>query len=121
MKQLSTLNWNNVRIRNNLLHSNDVFKVIVAGGAVMACLLEGTQDKKKWYHDTAYITSDIDLFMYGLTEGETFLHHLTCSILNDNMQQLQIHHFSILTKILVVLNFFSKSGCHKSLVLWFNY
>jgi hypothetical protein len=56
---LSQLDWSNV---------------IVAGGCVLACLLPLPDKAKaskralrKWYHMTAYRTSDVDLFLWGLT------------------------------------------------------
>lgn len=56
---LSLLDWNNV---------------VAAGGSVLACLLPVPDAKKaskralrKHFHSTAFPTSDIDLFLYGLT------------------------------------------------------
>lgn len=56
---LSLLDWNNV---------------IAAGGSVLACLLPVPDPSKvskrtlrKYFHSTAFPTSDIDLFLYGLT------------------------------------------------------
>ena len=61
---LSLLDWNNV---------------IAAGGSVLACLLPVPDANKaskrtlrKYFHSTAFPTSDVDLFLYGLTpeQGE---------------------------------------------------
>ena len=56
---LSLLDWNNV---------------IAAGGSVLACLLPVPDANKaskrtlrKYFHATAFPTSDVDLFLYGLT------------------------------------------------------
>ena len=56
---LSLLDWNNV---------------VVAGGSVLACLLPVPDPNKtskrtlrKYFHSTAFPTSDVDLFLYGLT------------------------------------------------------
>jgi len=56
---LSLLDWNNV---------------VAAGGSVLACLLPVPDANKaskrtlrKYFHSTAFPTSDIDLFLYGLT------------------------------------------------------
>ena len=56
---LSLLDWNNV---------------IAAGGSVLACLLpvpdaskSSKRSLRKYFHSTAFPTSDIDLFLYGLT------------------------------------------------------
>jgi hypothetical protein len=56
---LSLLDWNNV---------------VVAGGSVLACLLPVPDANKaskrtlrKYFHSAAFPTSDIDLFLYGLT------------------------------------------------------
>ena len=56
---LSLLDWNNV---------------VAAGGSVLACLLPVPDANKaskrtlrKYFHATAFPTSDVDLFLYGLT------------------------------------------------------
>jgi len=56
---LSLLDWNNV---------------VAAGGSVLACLLpvpDANKDSKrslrKYFHSAAFPTSDVDLFLYGLT------------------------------------------------------
>jgi hypothetical protein len=56
---LSLLDWNNV---------------IAAGGSVLACLLpvpdaskSSKRTLRKYFHSSAFPTSDIDLFLYGLT------------------------------------------------------
>ena len=55
---LSLVDWNNV---------------VAAGGAVLACLTPLDKDAKvskrmirKYYHSTAYPSSDVDLFLWGL-------------------------------------------------------
>lgn len=58
---LSHMNWSNV---------------VVAGGSVLACLMPPPQtiiDEERlgeYYHDTHYRNSDIDIFLYGLSEAE---------------------------------------------------
>ena len=56
---LSLLDWGNV---------------VVAGGSILACLLPvpdankgSKRSLRKYFHSTAFPTSDIDLFLYGLT------------------------------------------------------
>lgn len=57
------LNWNNV---------------FAAGGSVLACLQpivgeknnENNQARRNYYHNIAYQSSDIDLFIYGLNTQE---------------------------------------------------
>jgi len=56
---LSLLDWNNV---------------VAAGGSVLACLLPVPDANKtskrtlrKYFHSTAFPTSDVDLFLYGMT------------------------------------------------------
>ncbi|PRP82161.1 hypothetical protein PROFUN_10432 [Planoprotostelium fungivorum] len=54
--QLTKLNWNNV---------------LVAGGSVMACLAPAPPGNlKSYYHSYAYRSSDIDMFIYGLSVQE---------------------------------------------------
>lgn len=57
--------------------SLDWSNVVAAGGSVQACLVPlpktATASKmaiRKYYHDKAFPSSDIDLFLYGLTAGE---------------------------------------------------
>lgn len=52
----------------------DWSNVIAAGGSVLGCLLplpeyarESKRTVRKFYHSAAYPTSDIDLFLYGMT------------------------------------------------------
>lgn len=61
--------------------------VVAAGGAVQACLApldEATTESKrtirKHYHTTAYPTSDVDLFLYGLTPEQVWLFISYCVI-----------------------------------------
>jgi hypothetical protein len=58
------LDWNNV---------------VAAGGAVLACLLPLPESAKvskratrKHYHNNVYPSSDVDLFLYGLTTEQVF-------------------------------------------------
>jgi ankyrin repeat protein len=58
--QLQFLNWNNV---------------FCAGGSVLACLQPVSSEfrdvaPRKYFHDIAYAGSDVDLFLYGLTEQQ---------------------------------------------------
>jgi hypothetical protein len=60
--QLRYLNWNNV---------------FAAGGGVLACAQPvpiehagSFSDKRKYFHDVQYSSSDVDLFLYGLNETE---------------------------------------------------
>jgi hypothetical protein len=55
----------------------DWSNVVVAGGSVLACLLpvpetykESKRTLRKWFHSEAYPTSDVDLFLWGLTAEE---------------------------------------------------
>ncbi|KAG9287132.1 hypothetical protein G9A89_001026 [Geosiphon pyriformis] len=58
---LNGLDWNNV---------------FAAGGAVLSCLLpipkqySSTRKTREYYHEKAYASSDIDLFIYGLNEED---------------------------------------------------
>lgn len=59
------LDWNNV---------------VAAGGSVLACLTPLNETDKvskrairKFYHSSAYPTSDVDLFLWGLTPEQVFL------------------------------------------------
>eukprot|EP01126_Amoeba_proteus_P055454 TRINITY_DN6887_c0_g3_i3.p1 TRINITY_DN6887_c0_g3~~TRINITY_DN6887_c0_g3_i3.p1 ORF type:complete len:1928 (-),score=499.26 TRINITY_DN6887_c0_g3_i3:166-5883(-) len=60
--QLKDLNWDNI---------------FMAGGSTLACLQPipevhniNNQTKRKYYHDLAYCSSDIDLFIYGIEDQE---------------------------------------------------
>jgi hypothetical protein len=60
--QLRYLNWNNV---------------FAAGGGVLACAQPVPEqysssfiDKRNYFHDLQYSSSDVDLFLYGLNENE---------------------------------------------------
>jgi hypothetical protein len=55
----------------------DWSNVFVAGGSVLACLMpldakrtESNAAKRKYYHTDGYKSSDIDIFLYGLSEAE---------------------------------------------------
>ena len=66
-------NWN-VFTEGALSQLTDWNNVVAAGGSVLACLLplsvENGETKRairKFYHSKAYPTSDVDLFLWGLT------------------------------------------------------
>lgn len=69
-------NWS-VFTENSLSQLFDWNNVIAAGGSVQACLLplpkSATASKRamrKYYHEKAFPSSDVDLFLYGLTRQE---------------------------------------------------
>jgi hypothetical protein len=69
-------NWS-VFAENSLSQLSDWNNVIVAGGSVQACLMPlpkaATASKRamrKHYHEKAFPSSDVDLFLYGLTTQE---------------------------------------------------
>ncbi|KAJ7181063.1 hypothetical protein C8R46DRAFT_844290, partial [Mycena filopes] len=66
-------NWG-VFSEGSLSQLFDWSDVVAAGGAVLACLTPLSDEAKvskramrKYYHSTAYPTSDVDLFLWGLT------------------------------------------------------
>ncbi|KAJ7492098.1 ankyrin repeat protein [Mycena latifolia] len=70
-------NWD-VFTEGSLSQLPDWNNVVAAGGAVLACLTplpEGAKGSRrtmrKHYHDAAYPTSDVDLFLWGLSLEET--------------------------------------------------
>jgi len=69
-------NWA-VFTENSLSQLFDWRNVVAAGGSVQACLMplprSSTASKRtmrKYYHDKAFPSSDVDLFLYGLTTQE---------------------------------------------------
>lgn len=57
--------------------------VVAAGGSVLACLLPMADEDKetkrsirKYYHSAAYPTSDVDLFLWGMTAEQVRRHAL---------------------------------------------
>ena len=69
-------NWS-VFTENSLSQLTDWSNVIAAGGSVQACLMPlpkaATGSKRairKFYHDRAFPSSDVDIFLYGLTVEE---------------------------------------------------
>jgi hypothetical protein len=69
-------NWT-VFTENSLSQLSDWSNVIAAGGSVQACLVPlpkaATASKKamrKYYHNKAFPSSDVDLLLYGLTTQE---------------------------------------------------
>jgi len=69
-------NWS-VFTENSLSHLSDWSNVVAAGGSVQACLMPlpkaATASKRamrKHYHEKAFPSSDVDLFLYGLTPQE---------------------------------------------------
>jgi hypothetical protein len=72
-------NWS-IFTENSLSQLLDWNNVIAAGGAVLACLAPLPENAKvskramrKYYHSVAYPSSDIDLFIWGLTTEEVSL------------------------------------------------
>ncbi|RIA84952.1 ankyrin repeat-containing domain protein [Glomus cerebriforme] len=66
-------NWN--LFTESSLSGLDWSNVFAAGGAVLSCLLPipkeydvGPRKIREWYHNIAYKSSDIDLFIYGLND-----------------------------------------------------
>ena len=69
-------NWS-VFAENSLSQLSDWNNVVIAGGSVQACLMPlpiaATASKRamrKHYHEKAFPSSDVDLFLYGLTTQE---------------------------------------------------
>ncbi len=69
-------NWG-IFTENSLSQLSDWSNVIAAGGSVQACLMPlpkaATANKRamrKHYHEKAFPSSDVDLFLYGLTTQE---------------------------------------------------
>jgi hypothetical protein len=69
-------NWS-VFTENSLSQLSDWSNVVAAGGAIQACLIplpkDATASKRatrKYYHEKAFPSSDVDLFLYGLTTQE---------------------------------------------------
>lgn len=66
-------NWS-IFTEGSLSQLKDWNNVIAAGGSVLGCLLpldpankESRRTVRKFYHSAAYPTSDVDLFLWGLT------------------------------------------------------
>jgi hypothetical protein len=71
-------NWG-IFTEGSLSQLIDWNNVIAAGGSVLACLLPlddaakvSKRSIRKYYHSKAYPTSDIDLFLWGLTPEQVF-------------------------------------------------
>ena len=69
-------NWG-IFTEGSLSQLSDWNNVVAAGGFVQACLMPlpkaATTSKRairRYYHDKAFPSSDVDLFLYGLTAGE---------------------------------------------------
>ena len=69
-------NWG-VFTENSLSRLADWSNVIAAGGSVQACLMplpktatSNRRAMRKYFHDKAFPTSDVDLFLYNLTVEE---------------------------------------------------
>ena len=69
-------NWG-IFTENSLSQLADWSNVIAAGGSVQACLMPlpktatgGKRAMRKYFHDKAFPSSDIDIFLYGLTVEE---------------------------------------------------
>ena len=81
-------NWS-VFTEGSLSQLLDWNNVVAAGGAVLACLTPLDKDAKvskrtirKYYHSSAYPSSDVDLFLWGLNAEQvngqlSFRRHLT--------------------------------------------
>ena len=81
-------NWS-VFTEGSLSQLLDWNNVVAAGGAVLACLTPLDKDAKvskrtirKYYHSSAYPSSDVDLFLWGMNAEEvneqlSFRRHLT--------------------------------------------
>ncbi|KAI0030398.1 hypothetical protein K488DRAFT_87813 [Vararia minispora EC-137] len=66
-------NWS-IFTEGSLSQLSDWNNVVAAGGSVMACLAplpadakESKRTMRQYFHETAYKSSDVDLFLYGLT------------------------------------------------------
>jgi hypothetical protein len=81
-------NWS-IFTENSLSQLFDWSNVIAAGGSVQACLMplpkaatDSKRAMRKYYHEKAFPSSDVDLFLYGLTRQEvsraTFFYTLFC-------------------------------------------
>jgi hypothetical protein len=69
-------NWS-VFTENSLSQLSDWSNVVASGGSIQACLIplpkDATASKRatrKYYHEKAFPSSDVDLFLYGLTTQE---------------------------------------------------
>ena len=69
-------NWN-IFTENSLSQLADWSNVIAAGGSVQACLMPlpkaaagSKRAMRKYFHEKAFPSSDVDLFLYGLTVEE---------------------------------------------------
>ena len=66
-------NWS-IFTENSLSQLSDWSNVVAAGGSVQACLMPppgsamaSKRAMRKYYHEKAFPSSDVDLFLYGLT------------------------------------------------------
>jgi hypothetical protein len=84
-------NWG-VFTENSLTQLADWSNVIAAGGSVQACLMPlpksattgSKRAMRKYFHDNAFPSSDVDIFLYGLTVEEvcrafSFCHNFSYS------------------------------------------
>ena len=69
-------NWD-VFTESSLSQLADWSNVIAAGGSVQACLMplpkaatRSKRDLRKYFHEKAFPSSDVDIFLYGLTADE---------------------------------------------------
>ena len=82
-------NWG-IFTEGSLSQLIDWNNVVAAGGSVLACLLPlddaakvSKRSIRKHYHSKAYPTSDIDLFLWGLTPEQVFSEAtLACGIID---------------------------------------
>lgn len=93
---LSLLDWNNV---------------VAAGGSVLACLLPVPDANKaskrtlrKYFHAAAFPTSDVDLFLYGLTPEQAEAKIIAIFQGLNSIDPLRLHLIYHIT--------FSCQGCH---------
>jgi hypothetical protein len=75
-------NWS-VFTENSLSQLTDWNNVVAAGGSVLACLSPlpdhakvSKRSIRKHYHSVSYPTSDIDLFLWGLTSEQVCTHKI---------------------------------------------
>lgn len=76
-------NWS-IFTEGSLSQLLDWNNVVVAGGSVLACLTplpetakESKRSVRKFYHSAAYPTSDIDLFLWGMTPDQVYIFRIT--------------------------------------------
>ena len=88
VNDLVDFNYNWSIFTENSLQLLDWSNVVAAGGSVQACLAPLPEEAKasrktmkKHFHDSAYTTSDVDLFLWGMTPEEVRLDKAIPSVL----------------------------------------